>query len=649
MRRKTLILVSTIVLVLTTVSFAPTWTSTSNNRWDVAGNWSGGIPSGTATADSEALYNSSGKVPCLVDSATTAVPGRISLRTGNNVLNITGGSCIAQYNTGRLTVGWEGVGTVNISGGTVTGNYALHMGRASGGNGTINISGTGMVKIFPNPSTGSHEIARIATEAANTTAVINLNGGTFHSEIDVEAGVSGVLLARININAGAFEVATGTTTGNTHAHNITIGRGGGAADVNMTGGLMSVSGNLTVGSAAGSTGVITMNGGEINVVGNITLGASSGVGTVYLNNGNITASNVSAIGAGSKIQFGSTTARLILSGDDRTAVNGYIGGGLITQVVDPSAYFVVDYSGGVTTVYVYNPNAREASAPVPTDGSTISGLAVTLSWTAGSGALSHDVYFGDDYNDVDSGIGDTFKGNQPAGDLDYGPIGLDTLDKSYYWRIDEHHSGGTAKGAVWTFKTPTSNCLETFNGYASDAALKAVWGSNGALETTIVQEGKSMKIVFNSSSIEASKTIVDSNWTIGNAKTLVLWYRGHTNISRLYVKLESNGGAQSGILYDSDAVNENREEVDVKAASWHQMNFTLADFGVQLTNVTKLTVGVIPETGTSGQAYFDLICLYQRRAIGSLIMDFNGDNVVDSADNAIFVESWLKSTIFPPQ
>jgi hypothetical protein len=69
-----------------------------------------------------------------------------------------------------------------------------------------------------------------------------------------------------------------------------------------------------------------------------------------------------------------------------------------------------------------------------------------LSWTAGRGATSHDVYFGTsnpppfilNQDDV------TFK----PGTMDY--------ETTYYWRIDEINTTGTTTGAIWSFTTVMS-------------------------------------------------------------------------------------------------------------------------------------------------------------------------------------------------
>jgi hypothetical protein len=102
----------------------------------------------------------------------------------------------------------------------------------------------------------------------------------------------------------------------------------------------------------------------------------------------------------------------------------------------------------------------KAYDPIPADGAVHEDNWVSLNWSEGETSISHDVYFGDDFDEVNDGAGDTFRGNQ--GDAFYVagfpgfafPDGLDT-GKTYYWRIDEVEADGTThKGDVWSFAVP---------------------------------------------------------------------------------------------------------------------------------------------------------------------------------------------------
>jgi hypothetical protein len=74
------------------------------------------------------------------------------------------------------------------------------------------------------------------------------------------------------------------------------------------------------------------------------------------------------------------------------------------------------YSHALSEIEILSAMAGEpwpyAFGPDPPDGAVLSGTWVTLSWKAGDLAVSHNVYLGNNFNDVNSGTGETFRGNQ---------------------------------------------------------------------------------------------------------------------------------------------------------------------------------------------------------------------------------------------
>jgi hypothetical protein len=100
-----------------------------------------------------------------------------------------------------------------------------------------------------------------------------------------------------------------------------------------------------------------------------------------------------------------------------------------------------------------------ASKPIPADGAVLKDTWTNIEWTKGPAAVSHDVYFSDDYDAVAAGSPDAFVGNQQNTDIIAGftgfpyPDGL-TIGTTYYWRIDEVNDlnpGSPWKGPVWSF------------------------------------------------------------------------------------------------------------------------------------------------------------------------------------------------------
>ena len=103
----------------------------------------------------------------------------------------------------------------------------------------------------------------------------------------------------------------------------------------------------------------------------------------------------------------------------------------------------------------------KAYGPTPADGSLYSDTWVSLGWSPGNTAVSHDVYFGDSFDDVNDGYNETFHSNQAATYFIVGSPGSPYPDglvpgTTYYWRIDEVEADGTTKhkGDIWSFRIP---------------------------------------------------------------------------------------------------------------------------------------------------------------------------------------------------
>ncbi|HUU15934.1 MAG TPA: LamG domain-containing protein [Sedimentisphaerales bacterium] len=103
-----------------------------------------------------------------------------------------------------------------------------------------------------------------------------------------------------------------------------------------------------------------------------------------------------------------------------------------------------------------------ALGPVPAGGAIHPDTWVNLSWAPGSFAVSHDVYLGDNFDDVNAGAEGTFRGNQAATFIVAGFPGFAFPDglvpgTTYYWRIDEVNDtepNSPWKGNVWSFSIP---------------------------------------------------------------------------------------------------------------------------------------------------------------------------------------------------
>jgi len=103
-----------------------------------------------------------------------------------------------------------------------------------------------------------------------------------------------------------------------------------------------------------------------------------------------------------------------------------------------------------------------ALGPNPEDGALYPDTWVNLSWLPGGFAVSHDVYIGDNFDDVNAGAESTFQGNQAGTFIVVGFPGFAYPDglvpgTTYYWRIDEVNDtepNSPWKGDVWSFSIP---------------------------------------------------------------------------------------------------------------------------------------------------------------------------------------------------
>ncbi len=115
---------------------------------------------------------------------------------------------------------------------------------------------------------------------------------------------------------------------------------------------------------------------------------------------------------------------------------------------------------------------KTTSNPDPLDGAVDVDPSASLYWTAGSDAVSHDVYLGsDEAAVVDATISSgQFKGNQSGTTYTPGPLGLGT---THYWRVDEFDGSTTHKGDVWSFTTVGFLIVDDFEDY--DAGQNQIW------------------------------------------------------------------------------------------------------------------------------------------------------------------------------
>lgn len=97
-------------------------------------------------------------------------------------------------------------------------------------------------------------------------------------------------------------------------------------------------------------------------------------------------------------------------------------------------------TGSAAATYLYPANSDTQIYPYHNN----------LRWSAGVSAVSHNVYLGSSYSDVNNAttLSPEFKGNQSDTFFDISNLSFDTI---YYWRVDELDGFSTYRGNVWSF------------------------------------------------------------------------------------------------------------------------------------------------------------------------------------------------------
>jgi len=291
--------------------------------------------------------------------------------------------------------------------------------------------------------------------------------------------------------------------------------------------------------------------------------------------------------------------------------------------------FVAEY--GLSEVqFLYIP--LSARIPVPDDGATEVAIDVSLNWKAGREAAEHKVYLSADSQSVENSTAPA----ETVLETSYGPLSLD-LGQTYYWRVDEVNNANAVpvwEGSTWSFTTKEYLVVEDFESYNDieqgdeSNLVYATWSDGGygetndptngstigylstpSMETTIVHSGRqSVPVMYDNTAANKSEVTVNTadlpigrDWTVGSPATLSLWFYGDPNnpdTEQMYVKVN---GAKA--IYDGDLTQ----------TEWQEFSVDLASLGIDLTNVTSLTIGFerIGASGGSGMVLLDDIRLYK--------------------------------------
>jgi hypothetical protein len=162
-------------------------------------------------------------------------------------------------------------------------------------------------------------------------------------------------------------------------------------------------------------------------------------------------------GHGDNVGIGATNQNTVFHDEDGSGSDRDFFGGVIDEIwIFNDALTETELGAFVGKVWPYT------FSPTPADGALYEDTWLNLSWKPGGFTVSHDVYIGENFDDVNAGAEGTFQGNQAGMEFIVGFPGFPFPDglvpgTTYYWRVDEVNEAepnSPWKGKVWSFSIP---------------------------------------------------------------------------------------------------------------------------------------------------------------------------------------------------
>jgi hypothetical protein len=275
----------------------------------------------------------------------------------------------------------------------------------------------------------------------------------------------------------------------------------------------------------------------------------------------------------------------------------------------------------------------KAFSPTPAVGATDVALNAVLNWRPGREAAKHDVTISTDAAAVTAGTAPVYSVTEHNFGL--AAAGLEYAT-NYTWKVNEVNDAATPKsweGDLWSFSTPGYGIVDDFesyddtcnriffawvdgfghNGSTACGVAPSLGNNSGSMvgnsnppfaERTVVHSGRqAMPMAYDNSGkgfAEATRTFQSSqDWTLGGAKTLVLYFRGDA----------ANSAGQIYVKINDKQVNYNGGSAALTTGIWKQWNIDLASVGTNLKAIKSLTVGI--SGSGKGIVYVDDIRLYR--------------------------------------
>lgn len=415
-----------VVCMISTTTWAAVWIGAAlpdpndpnvpNNLWNINANWSTGVP---PISGEDVYIDQVHPLQPLVDASVTGFGGlaRIGGAGATQILTITGGS-VTFSNHCILGEGSGSHGILDISGGAF---QSATLWAGNSGNATVYMRGGSVILMSE---------SLYVDRFNKTSSAIYLDGGVIEQNGGIYIGSGGL----VDITEGTL-ILNGDRSGTVNNY-ITDGK------------IRAYGGESTV-----IVDYDTINAGKTTITAVVLKKAwkpSPGIGDVVED---LQADLSWMPGSGAidhTIYFG-TNQTAVANGDSSVLMgtqnelsfdpNLLISGQTYYWRIDEFDGSTV-YPGDLWSFSVIDP--KQASNPDPANGATgVTFDQPELSWTAGAGAVSHDVYMGvsaDSLEAVSLGQAET---NLALGTLIKG--------KKYFWRVDESDGEQITEGVLWNF------------------------------------------------------------------------------------------------------------------------------------------------------------------------------------------------------
>lgn len=308
---------------------------------------------------------------------------------------------------------------------------------------------------------------------------------------------------------------------------------------------------------------------------------------------------------------------------------------------------------------VSHEGGTKASYPNPVCGATGVRPDARLTWSPGSGADGHVVYFSVDAASVAGGA-DGVRYPPQAGEADVFVPPTLPLGRTCYWRVDESGDQGVGPltpGDVWSFTVADRVTLEDFEAYdLREHFLYEAWRIRGRADASLEQGiaascGQSLAFRYQYDAAWPSEIVrtfaQPQNWARMEAQVVQFSLRGtpgNATTGQMYLTL-GDGRTEQQVPYPGDL----HVLVDPR---WHTCRIALSEFtGIDLTRVTSIALGLRcvttdPQEHGRGTIYLDDITLRPGSSPGtpdpaSGAADLSADGAVDYRDLRLLAQNWL--------